>query len=407
MKREHLAYMAGHLSLVGITFVFNLLAARLLGPDQMGIWQTANLISIYGSIVTLGVLNGMGREIPIKIGGGDSRGVTELVATTLAFLSLLVVILMLASASAFIYGTDTGLIIAIGLALLSARLLNLFSTMLIRSQQDYIRLGLHQGVSALVIGVGAVAIWVNHTIATLLATMILSLTLSITLALKFIRYSPVSIIALKKLATIGTPIMMAGILFGLLTTVDRVLILSLLNSKSLGLYSPVISVSGALMIVPSMISNVMYPRMGHNYGKSGSYKELMPLVGRMIRMNYMVTLPIAVLLGVVFYFLVVPYFLPGYDESRIPLALSLLAALFLPLGQSMGDLFNVIGWQRLYLRNMAIGMVVNCLVGYLLTAHGGLGLSGVALGSVAGMAAYALCQWYTFAMLKNMKLNSG
>jgi len=400
MKREHLAYMAGHLSLVGITFVFNLLAARLLGPDQMGIWQTANLISIYGSIATFGILNGMSREVPVRLGRGDSNGVAEVVATTLAPLLLLLFGFVMAGVFAIYLAPQAGFAVGLGLVLLAARQFNGFSMMLVRSHQEFVRLGLHQGLSAVALAIGAVAIWSNPTLPTLLIAVSLSLTLCGALAVKHMHLKPVRASALRYLAGIGAPIMFAGFLFSLLTTVDRVLIVGLLGTRELGLYTPVISVLGALMIAPGLVSNVMYPRMGHLYGKTGSHAELLPLVARMIRLNYLATLPIAVALGMVFYFLVVPYFLPGYEESRLPLALSLLAALFLPLGQSMGDLFNVIGWQRLYLRNMAIGMVVNCLAGYLLTAHGGLGLSGVALGSVAGMAAYALCQWLTYRQLK-------
>jgi O-antigen/teichoic acid export membrane protein len=402
MKREHLAYMAGHLSLVGITFVFNLLAARLLGPDQMGIWQTANLISIYGSIATFGVLNGMSREVPVRLGRGDSGGVAEVVATTLTPLLLLLSGLVMAGILAIYMAPQAGLAVGLGLVLLAARQFNGFSMMLVRSHQEFVRLGLHQGFSAVALALGALAIWASPTLPTLLLAMSLSLTLCGALAFSYMHVKPVQVSTLRYLAGIGAPIMLAGFLFSLLTTVDRVLIIVLLGSRELGLYTPVISVLGALMIAPGLVSNVMYPRMGHLYGKTGSHRELLPLVSRMIRLNYLATLPIAAALGMVFYFLVVPYFLPGYEDSRIPLALSLLAALFLPLGQSMGDLFNVIGWQRLYLRNMAIGMAVNCLAGYLLTAEAGLGLSGVALGTVAGMAAYALCQWYTYIVLKKL-----
>lgn len=399
MKQEHLIYMAGHLSLVGVTFIFNLLAARLLGPEQMGIWQSANLISIYGFIVTFGVLNGMAREIPVRIGEGDSNAVAEMVATALIFLLILVVTFVLAGVVALEVASESGLVIGIGLILLSAKMFNMFSIMLIRSHQTFYRLGLHQGISALALSAGMVAIWIKPSIVTLLVTMTVSLVLCSVLSVKFIHFKPVSFHALRKMSGIGTPIMFAGLLFGLLTTVDRVLILNLLDTKSLGLYSPVISVSGALIIAPYLVSNVMYPRMGQMFGKTHSHVDLMPLVAKMIRLNYLSTMPIAIMLGLGFYYVVVPYFLPGYEDSRVPLAFALLSALFLPLGQSMGDFFTVIGWQRLYLRNMAIGMAVNCMAGYFLTAHSGLGLSGVALGSVAGMAAYVLCQWMTYRRL--------
>ena len=70
-------FVAGQLFLMGTSFLFNLVAAKLIGPQQMGEWQTISLISIYGMILTFGIINGMGRDVPYFRGKGDETRSAE------------------------------------------------------------------------------------------------------------------------------------------------------------------------------------------------------------------------------------------------------------------------------------------------------------------------------------------
>ncbi len=190
--------------------------------------------------------------------------------------------------------------------------------------------------------------------------------------------------------------MMIGIVYNLLTTVDRVLIAGLLGTRELGLYSPVISMLGAITVFPGLVSNVMYPRMGYVYGHTGSHQTLVPMVRQVIRLNYAITLPLSAAIGLLFYFVIVPGFLHEYEECLVPLAIALMTALFMPLGLGLGDFLVVVGRQRAYLMNMVAGMAVNCCAGYLFVSSMDLGLAGIALGSVVGMAAFAILQYLTY-----------
>ena len=82
------------------------------------------------------------------------------------------------------------------------------------------------------------------------------------------------------------------------------------------------------------------------------------------------------------------------------MSIVLVSALFLPIAQSFGDLFNVVGLQRRYLANMAMGFSANAIVGYVLVGPGGFGLSGVAIGTVVGTAVFAATQSYTYLGLQ-------
>ena len=89
-------YVGGQLLLMGAMFIFNVVAAKFVGPGQMGIWQTINLVSTYGMIVTLGIINGMGRDVPFHRGRSDYRQVRTIIATTLSCLLPLIAVFVVA-----------------------------------------------------------------------------------------------------------------------------------------------------------------------------------------------------------------------------------------------------------------------------------------------------------------------
>src|SRR5215468_4368144 len=47
------------------------LAFRWIDPASMGVWHTLLLLSSYLAIARLGVINGMGRDLPFAMGRGD------------------------------------------------------------------------------------------------------------------------------------------------------------------------------------------------------------------------------------------------------------------------------------------------------------------------------------------------
>jgi O-antigen/teichoic acid export membrane protein len=402
VSRAHSVYVFGQLSLTGSTFIFNIIIAGLLGPGSMGIWQTAVLVSTYGMMLMFGALNGMGREVPFLRGRQDDQGVNETISSALALLIVVSALLATISLSIELSGLAPAWLM-LGAGLLFARLANSFSMMLIRSLQDFARLGLHQGVTAGLLLLGIAWVWQTPSLHRVLAVMAIAL-LSVTLlAARYVHPTRPAWSRLRQLVSVGLPIMLAGVIFGLLTTVDRLLILGFLGTESLGLYTPAISALGIITIAPSLISNVMYPKLAHEFGRTENLETLLPFVKRMLQLNFAVTIVITLVFLVTFYTFIIPFVLPAYMDGRQPMAILLVSALFLPIGQSFGDLFNVIGWQRHYLINMTIGFLASAIIGYILVGPAGMGLSGVAVGTVIGTAIFATLQTITFIRLQRQK----
>lgn len=400
LKNDRYFYAAGQLFLLGAAFLFNLVAARLLGPEQMGVWASISLVSIYGMILTLGIINGMGRDVPYYRGNDDPVEVDRTIATTIAWLLVIGALLLLAIMVFHRLLPDSQqTIITFGLLLLCARIVNAFSTILIRSFRDFRCLGWHQALIGLIMLAALIPLWFQPHLAVVYGGVYLSLVAGMLLSRRFMVFGPFSTVTLRRLLKTGFPIYIVGLMFILLTSIDRVIVLGYLGTEQLGLYTLASTATAVLMMAPSLVSNVMYPRLAEHYGATGDVRELVPLVRRMIRLNLLLTLPVALVFLVTFYFYVVPLYLDAYLEGRNAMAIICLAAVFYPFGTGFGDFFNVIGMQRVYLRNIATGFIVSVGIGVILVAGYGMGLEGAAIATVGGLLVFTLLQVGTYMNL--------
>jgi len=190
-----------------------------------------------------------------------------------------------------------------------------------------------------------------------------------------------------------------GLVFILLTSIDRVVVLGFLGTEKLGIYTLASIAMAVIMMAPALVSNVVYPKLAEHYGATRDISALVPMVKRVIRLNMLLVIPIATIFLVVFYFLVVPVYLDAYMEGRNAMAIIMIAAIFLPVGSGFGDIFNVVGMQRVYLGNSVAGLLVNVCIGVLLVSRFGMGLEGAAIGTVAGLAVFTLLQVRAFLRL--------
>lgn len=397
LRNDRYFYASGQLFLLGVTFLFNLVAAKLLGPASMGQWQTISLVSIYGMIFTLGAINGMGRDVPFYRGGGDLDEVSRSIATTRAWLAGLCGLFLAGALLAYsVLPAGTGGWLAPGLVLLCARVVNAYSTILVRSIRDFRRLGWHQLLTATIMLLAIALLMAWPDLFTLFAGMFLSLLAGVWYSHDFMVSRPRSMHTLRRILSTGFPIYVVGLLFILLTSIDRVIVLYYLGTEELGHYTLATTALAVLMMAPSLVSNVMYPRLAEEFGLNRQLSGLVPLVREVVRLNLLLTLPVAAVFLVVFYFFVIPVYLDEYLPGRAAMAIILAAALFLPVGAGFGDFFNTVGLQKVYIRNVIAGLLVNVAVGVWLVGWRDTGLPGAASGTVAGLLVFACLQIVTY-----------
>lgn len=388
-------YITGQLFFLGALFIFNTVAARLLGPEQMGIWNLVNLIAEYGFIVTIGIINGMAREIPLSIGKEDYRDVESVTGNSLTILASVVV--MLLGVAIFIYDdTNTRtLYYVMGICLLVTRIMNSFAYILIRSWQQFTYLGAQQLLMGVVQFCCLLLFLRAQNLPTVFAITVIPLLVGSGFAVKYLRhfrsmhYDPK---VLVKLISTGFPIYMIGLLYSLFGTTDRLLITSYLGVKPLGLYTPAMIAVSIISLAPTFVANIMYPKLTEMYGRTNNYTQLKPFLRRMLQVNIISTLFLSLVIFLAFQLVIIPYFLPEYAVALYPMGILLLGAIVSSVGHGFGDFFNAIGKQRVYLINVICALMVNIIAGVLMLHFTRLEMVGVTLGTLVAVVVYSTLQ---------------
>ena len=416
--RQSAAFLAG--TLAGgnlIALVLRLagaiLLARLVVPSTLGLFNGVAIALGYASILQLGVLSGLNRELPYFVGKGDRERVKELAAAAQAwsFIVGAVVFVALSAVAGWelAHGENwkaaawfTNGVLAVLFFYSASYLQNTF-----RSAHDFARLAVvnvaETVVSLVFLGFvvlfGFYGLCIRSVLISVVSTILLFFWRPVRVGPKW-NYGH-----FKHLLFIGAPIMGVGLLYGWWGgVINSTLVLKLMGTEGVGLYSMVLMASTALDIIPTAVSQVIYPRMAENYGRNPNLRELV----LMARKPTLVTVGVLVPAIAVAWFLVGPVarlIVPAY-VAAIP---AMQWALLLPLigsFQTVNSLFNVARRQDLYTAAIVVGIVF--YVGSLfLLARNGIYLAAFPQAMLVGRAAYTVMSYVFIFRLRKRELTGG
>ncbi len=376
LKRTIMVYATGN----GIATVLNglsgFLAVRLVLPEVLGTFQTIYLWMGYLLIATLGVHDGLNREIPFYLGQDNRNTADDLAASAQGYMLLLSLLSLLGfGGAAFYFYLQGDLPYTAGYAALAMSAFQLFYQksyldVTYRTHGRFSRLSLILSLTAALNMLMVLAVWAYGYYGLCLRAGTVALgALAITYVgrpLKGLRFR-VSWNHLKQLIVIGAPILIGLQLNALWSTVNRTLILSELGERSLGLFSLFGMMSPALMLVPTAVAQVLYPKLSQLYGQGKNLSDLTRFMAKPI-----LALVAFMAGGIALLWFLLPYlvefFLPNYTDGIeaarwAVLDMVVFAALQLRL------LFFVVKKQGYYLFTIVFGMAVHGVL--LLWALGG------------------------------------
>ena len=391
--REFVHFTGSTLLLQASRLLVSLAAAAQLGPERWGYWFLLNLMLTYGSVFHLGATNGMNREVPIHRGRGDASRVEEVQGVAFAG----VVVGAAFGAAALLAATALPAASVLRVALPSMAVLFTVTQVYaylqarLKSEARFRAMSVQQIAYALLLPVvvlplagtwGLAGFILGQAAVAGVVAAGLMLDPATTLRLRF------SWPAWRRLVGIGWPIMLAGLLYALLTTVDRWVVGAFLGIEALGHYSLAILVLGVLALVPRVIGQQVYPRMAEAYGRTGDPAEVRRWARRQSRVATAVSLPLAAAVA-----LVAPFgvgtFLPEYAPGVTAMQIVLVGPVLQSLAAGYGNLLNTVGRQRTYLLAQGVGVGTNLILSPSLVLLG-FGLEGVALATAASYGVYAL-----------------
>ena len=361
-----------------------LMVAGILGPTIWGVWNLLNISILYRGAITFGIDNGMSRELPILLGKGkllEAESLNNSAFTAILIISMLACALFLIILRYINEGLEFSYILMC-ILFMSFQGYH-FYTYTLKCYSRFDQVSAIQAVFSLLFPLITIPLsylysfngfLLGYSIALIVSCYSIFFKNKINFSLN------INYVQLYNLIKIGFPIMLVGISYAILNTVDRWMISLFLGVEELGYYSMSIIVFSALILLPRIISQQIYPRMAYNWGADKSIYSMKALIRKQSLYSFYLIIPISVILYVFTPLLIrmwLPEYINGIDSARF----IILGAIFMPLSAGWGNFLNIINKQIYYLYIIIIAIVINIISNFILIKLG-YGIEGVAWGTV-------------------------
>jgi O-antigen/teichoic acid export membrane protein len=265
-----------------VSFPCGIITARWLGPLLYGTWNAVKIILTYTPFLQLGISSGVKREVPILKGAlksDDIETIKESAANAIFIISLIFLICLIIS-TFFLGGIFSPLIIN-GLRIVGfIAFFNLSETFFINlleaegtfsfSIRVNILKNVFTGVAQVILVVlfGIYGVFAAVFLGAMLAYLYLRSKVNIKL-----NFFCIKLQAIKNLMKPGVPMLLIGIAHTFFYAADRLVILSTLGKKALGIYAIALLVSTFLEFIPSALFRVLLPNVLERIGKDKKVLE--------------------------------------------------------------------------------------------------------------------------------------
>ena len=367
--RRFLGFGASSLTLTVANMVGGILALRWVPPELMGPWQATLLLQAYCDVIKFGVLNGMNREFPFRMGQGDEAAALKSLSTTLAWLRIgsLLGLAIFASLGIINWGKGSAWQIAAVAGALQWALAYYSSYVqaTLRGGDDFVKLSLIQYVGAasslILLPLVAFAGFAGFCSRAVLQVGIMAVMLRSVMRL---RPAPVLDGAeFRRLLVAGFPLFIASYLFQLGMNAERSALLAHGDERLLGLFAPVAAVLSAVLVLPNAAALYIYPQLSRGLGRDGDPRALWDLAWR----NTRVTAAMAALVALGCWFLVGPVtatLFPAYLDSVPAMKWAAVSGLFLafrPMSTALPAL-QAWRWHYLWVGTFVVSKSVLCFL---------------------------------------------
>jgi O-antigen/teichoic acid export membrane protein len=307
--------------LLGLSFIRNLLIARLFQPEEYGFWVIISLIMTYGDQIHLGYRHAGDREIPFYTGRAEThvvRNISNTIYTGILNLGLIgfLAVTLYGSFALFLPSHVRIALIITGTVILSDQF-NRFYFMILRTRKEFVlstKLEIFFeiirtiSVGILVYLMGLIGVVIAFTLASILTSVYFHITFRQEFKLHFDK------LLLRKLLKVGFLLSLSGLFYLLIISVDRIVVSAFYDKAALGIYG----LASLVMQLPSNSSQgiqaVLYPTLSQQYGEGGD-KEKSYFLFRNILIILAYLLPL--LIAALFFFceFFIPVFLGSYTNS--------------------------------------------------------------------------------------------
>ncbi|KJJ84405.1 polysaccharide biosynthesis protein [Candidatus Omnitrophus magneticus] len=374
---------------------------RFLSPEMMGVWAFFLMILSYALFAHFGVFTAIGVLIPYFRGKKDFKEIGALSNTAFVFTCVMsIAVALIVFFSSFFFEHAEPRYMAFGIRMISliifATIFYNFFTELLRADKLFSIISKAILVNALsmaffILGLtyffGLYGIFYAALLATIatLAYVVFAARYKLKFEFDFEK--------LKVLLRAGFPILVTGITYTFLISVDKIVIMRLLGPKALGFYSIAILAFTYANTFPKLFGIVIFPSMQESFGETDSKEYILSFVKKP---SFIMAWFLPVLLAAAFFLVpvLVYYVIPKYSAGVTSMKILLFGCFFISLAPLAQNFLISIKKQNILIPVTFISVITAVLLSYYLVKIG-YGINGVSFGTSIGYAVYfVLCFYY-------------
>ncbi len=340
-------------SLIGLFTGF--FTYKLVEPALIGIWATFTVYEVYASFSRLGIINGLGRELPYLLGKGEVDKANRMASTALYYSLFSNVFLFAFVMFSFFYqkvdlsNSNSFLpFIAIILRILFSSYTS-YVSLTFRTDKSFSDLSKIQNILSVFRLLSIILVVYFGFVGYILREFILSFLEMLLFHMKRpMKVKPkLNLELLIHLFKIGFPLFGFSYIASVVETLPRLYLIRFASNEQLGLFSPIIIMLGLAVLLPTAIGNYIYPKMTFEFGSNNDYDKLWKLTFFSALVSFLVSFPMFIF----FYFAsdYVYLIFPKYAEVSPYLKIASFAMPF--LGHKSGSIsFAVLkSWKIMFL----------------------------------------------------------
>lgn len=401
LRSIFIRYLSSSIISAAIAIFSGFFTYRYIEPKFLGIWALFSVIEVYATFTRMGIINGLGRELPYLLGKGETDIANNLAATALfyslfsnLFLFLITPLLIINSISNWTNEFYILSFIVIIFRLIFSSYTS-YLTVTFRTSENFNSLSKIQNILSILRLLSIPLISLIGFWGLLLREFLISLIEMILFHIRRpLNIKPVfSLKAFLILLKVGFPLFIVSYLTGFIDTLPRLFLIKYGTIEQLGLFSPITIMIGMGFLLPNAISSYMYPKMSYEFGKGQNILT----VWKTIKITAIVSIGSGILLflGTLFF---VDYFVllfPNYLNIIPYLKISSISLVFIGY-KSVGLTFAVLkSWWLMFL-NVFVYFIISLISVFIIKCF---------TEDILEIASYTIVATYSFMFVFSISLS--
>ena len=382
-----------------IKFFYSVFSKKMVEPEEYGMFSAICIITTYLNYLQLGTMNAYNRDYPQLKGAGKIENANTIKNATMTYILIVYGIVVLGAVIAipvYSIGNGTPLIQILGyiFAFVGAFLsvINSFATFSVKMEGKF-NFAAIVYILQVVLGVGT-GLLIIHKIGYLglyaegIVTSIAGVVLLYKYWLKKYRFT-FDMKLMKHLLISGIPLLVNNLIWTVVGSIDKFVILGFMDTTALGYYSIATMGFSTMVLIPQTMSNVFYIKVNQEYGRT---EDKVVLVHSSQKFTFISAMCTGLICLITYYALpiFVKLVMPNYQNGIKAAQIIIVGVAIYASTMLYGNIFTILKENKALLMNSISLCIFNAVFSTSLVLFSGKTVENVAVGTSLSYALYSI-----------------